>query len=103
MVVMAVLADKSCLARSNRSMVSLHDYQPSAYEVPGATPTGLPWRRRVVELAEDLALERLPEHLTQALRDHREQARAEREAAPGVADADAGENATPADAPVAAA
>jgi ParB/RepB/Spo0J family partition protein len=103
LVVMAVLADERCLARSNRSMVSLHDCQPSAYEVAGATPTGLPWRRRVVELAEDLALERLPEHLTQALRDHCEQARADQEAAQRVAEADAGESAVSADAPLAAA
>ena len=61
---MAVLADETCVAQSNRSMVSLSDYRPSSYEVPGATPRGLPWRRQVVELVEDLALERLPEHLT---------------------------------------
>lgn len=81
LVVMAMLADETCLARSNRSMVSLNDYQPSAYEVPGTKPTGLPWRRQVVEFVEDLALERLPEHLTQALRKRREQLRGEQETA----------------------
>jgi ParB/RepB/Spo0J family partition protein len=103
LVVMAVLADESCLARSNRSMVSLGDYQPSSYEVPGATPTGLPWRRRVVELAEGLAIERLPEHLTQALRDRREQVRAEQEAAQNSTEADTRESRASADAPMATA
>ena len=69
LVVTAVLADESCVAQSSRSFVSLSDYTAVSYEVPGATPRGLPWRRQVVELVEDLALERLPEHLTHAIRE----------------------------------
>ena len=69
LVVMAVVADETCVARSNRSMVSLHDYQPASYEIPGRRRSGLPWRRRVVELVEDLAIDALPEHLTRALRE----------------------------------
>jgi ParB/RepB/Spo0J family partition protein len=103
LVVMAMLADETCLARSNRSMVSLHDYQPSPYEIAGGTPSGLPWRRRVVELVEDLALERLPEHLTHALRERREHDRATQETAQQAAAADASESAEPADARVASA
>ena len=79
LVVMAVLADEECVARSYRSMVSLHDYRPSSYSVPGMTETGVPWRRHVVELVEDLAIERLPEHLTARVRDERERLLAEQE------------------------
>jgi ParB/RepB/Spo0J family partition protein len=59
LVVMAVLADETCVAQSNRSMVSLYDYRPSSYRVPGSTERGLPWRTQVVELVEDLALTRI--------------------------------------------
>jgi hypothetical protein len=55
---MAVLADETRVAQSNRSMVSLHDYRPTGYQVPGSTDRGLPWVRQVVELVEELALER---------------------------------------------
>ena len=79
LVVMAVLADEECVARSYRSMVSLHDYRPSTYSVPGMADTGLPWRRQVVELVEDLAIERLPEHLTARVREDRERLRIEQE------------------------
>ncbi len=40
---------------------------------------GLPWRRQVVELVEDLAIERVPEDLTARVREERERVRAERE------------------------
>jgi hypothetical protein len=73
---MAVMADETCVAQSNRSFVNLSDYTPASYEVPGATPRGLPWRRQVVEIVEELALERLPEHLTAAIRERCRQARA---------------------------
>ncbi len=79
LAVMAVLADEECIARSNRSMVSLHEYRPASYVVPGSTEAGLPWRRQVVELIEDLAIERLPEHLTVRVREERERTRAEQE------------------------
>jgi ParB/RepB/Spo0J family partition protein len=79
LAVMATLADEECVARSNRSMVSLHEYRPASYVVPGSTETGLPWRRQVVELIEDLAIERLPEHLTLRVREERERTRAEQE------------------------
>ena len=79
LVVMAVLADEECVARSNRSMVSLHDYRPSSYSVPGLAEHGLPWRRQVVELVEGLAIERLPEHLTVRVRQERDRVRAEQE------------------------
>jgi ParB/RepB/Spo0J family partition protein len=79
LVAMAVLADEECVARSYRSMVSLHDYRPSSYSVPGTSENGLPWRRHVVELVEDLAIERLPEHLTARVREERERVRAEQE------------------------
>ena len=79
LAVMAVLADEECVARSNRSMVSLHSYRPASYVVPGSPETGLPWSRRVVEIIEDLAIERLPEHLTLRVREQRESERAEAE------------------------
>jgi ParB/RepB/Spo0J family partition protein len=79
LAVMAVLADEECVARSNRSMVSLHAYRPASYVVPGTQQHGLPWARDVVELIEELAIERLPEHLTAAVRERREREHAERE------------------------
>jgi hypothetical protein len=78
---MAVLVDETCVAQSNRSMVSLqYAYAPSAHAIAGGTPSGLPWRRQALELVEDLALERLPEHLTAAIRDRRAQAAVDRAA-----------------------
>ena len=84
LAVMAVLADENCIAQSARSHFTLHAYTPSLYAYAGAGDHGLPWRTQVVELLEDLALEKLPEHLTAAVRERRAQAareRAEREAA----------------------
>jgi hypothetical protein len=72
---MAVRGDETCVARSNGSMLSLHDYRPSSYQAPGSAERRLPWRRPVIELVEDLALERLPEHLTQTIREQRERDR----------------------------
>jgi hypothetical protein len=68
LVVMAALAVETCVAQSSRSLVSLSDYQPSAYASEASARRGLPWRRDVLALVEQLALERLPEHLTQQLR-----------------------------------
>ncbi|HEY4277626.1 MAG TPA: hypothetical protein VGM91_05370 [Conexibacter sp.] len=76
---MAVLADENCVARSNRSMVSLHEYRPASDTIPGSSEKGLPWRRQVVELIEDLAIERLADHLTEHVRENRERARAEQD------------------------
>jgi ParB/RepB/Spo0J family partition protein len=91
LAVMAVLADEKCVAQSARSHFSLHAYAPSPYAYAGARDHGLPWRTEVVELLEDLALEQLPEHLTEAVRERRAQAArdgAEREAADRVAEHD---------------
>jgi ParB/RepB/Spo0J family partition protein len=74
LVVMAALADEACVAQSNRSQFSLHAYKPSPYAYTAESDGGLPWREQVVELVEDLALERLPEHLTVAVREHRQHA-----------------------------
>lgn len=84
LAVMAILADEHCIAQSARSHFSLHAYAPSPYAYAGANDSELPWRTQVAELLEDLALEKLPEHLTTAVRERRAQAardRAEREAA----------------------
>lgn len=74
-VVMAVLADEDCVARSNRAAHSLHPYRPS---FGGDGERGLPWQHETLTLVEDLALERLPDALTGPLRERR--AEAERQA-----------------------
>ncbi len=94
LAIMAVMADEECVARSSRSMVSLHAYRPSSYTVPGTEAHGLPWASGVVGVLEELAIECLPEHLTAGLRERREQERAdaeqraERERAAAQADAE---------------
>jgi hypothetical protein len=64
LVVMARYADEEAVARSARSFYAL------------ATPRSLPWSDEVVDLIDELAAERLPDHLICVLR---EQRRAQRE------------------------
>ena len=76
LVVMAHLADENAVAQSRRSFYSL-----SFGSYAGAT---LPWSREVLSLIEEIALERLPGHLTERLRElraEREQRQAEEAAA----------------------
>jgi ParB/RepB/Spo0J family partition protein len=76
LVVMAHLADENAVAQSKRSFYSL-----SFGHYTGPT---LPWSREVLSLIEAIAIERLPEHLTERLRElraEREQRQAEEAAA----------------------
>jgi len=64
---MARYADEQAVANSNRSFYSLR---------PGSS---LPWNEDVLGLIDDLAAERLPEHLTADVRGREAEQRAERE------------------------
>lgn len=68
--VMARYANEDCVANSNRSFYGLR--------VGGQG--GLPWAGEVIELVEQVAEERLPEHLTAHVREERDRQAQEREA-----------------------
>jgi len=67
LMTMARYADEQAVANSNRSFYSLR---------PGSS---LPWNEDVLGLIDDLAAERLPEHLTADVRGREAEQRAERE------------------------
>ena len=67
LVAMARYADERAVAQSGRSF----------YHLP--LPAGLPWQGDIVDLIDELAAERLPDHLTKALRERRARERAEEE------------------------
>jgi hypothetical protein len=74
---MALYADEDAVANSNRSF---HEVSVSSGWRGDA---GLPWADEVVELIDELAIERLPEHLTEGRRaslDDCRKAREERDA-----------------------
>jgi ParB family chromosome partitioning protein len=68
LLVMAHYAKEACVANSNRSFYELRQRD------------GLPWSDGVLGLVEEIAEERLPEHLTAHVREQREHAAAAREA-----------------------
>lgn len=70
LVVMARYAQEDCVANSNRSFYALR--------VGGHG--GLPWAGEVIELIEQVAEERLPEHLTAQVREERDRQATAREA-----------------------
>ena len=67
LVAMARYADERAVAQSGRSF----------YHLP--VPAGLPWQGDIVDLIDELAAERLPDHLTKELREQRARERAEEE------------------------
>jgi hypothetical protein len=73
LVVMALYADEDAVANSNRSC---HDVSVSSGWRGDA---GLPWADEVVELIDELAIERLPDHLTASRRASLEDRRTARE------------------------
>ena len=76
LVVMALYTDEDAVANSNRSF---HEISVSS---GWRGDTGVPWADEVVELIDQLAIERLPEHLTERRRatlEERRKAREERE------------------------
>jgi len=70
LIVMARYADESAVANSQRSFFELH-----------VGEHGLPWGGEVIDLIDDLAAERLPDHLTRRVREDKERRRREAEAA----------------------
>lgn len=70
LIAMARYADENAVANSQRSFFQLH--------VSGG---GLPWGGEVIDLIDEIAAERLPEHLTQRVRDNAARRRQEAEQA----------------------
>jgi hypothetical protein len=68
LVAMARYADEAAVAQSAQSY----------YHLP--VPAGLPWTGQIVDLVDDLAAERLPDHLTASKRAEQRQREAQRDA-----------------------
>ena len=71
LAVMARYAKEECVAQSSRSFYDLR--------LASWSDTGLPWEREALALLEELAEERLPEHLSAHVREQREKLAEERE------------------------
>lgn len=70
LIVMARHADENAVANSHRSFYQLH-----------VSADGVPWAADVLELIDEIAAERLPEHLTQRVREDKARSRREAEGA----------------------
>jgi hypothetical protein len=71
--VMALYSREDAVANSNRAFYSL------SVNSGWSGTTGLPWADEVIDLLDDIAVERLPAHLTERRRHELEQRRAEQE------------------------
>ncbi len=79
LLVMARMADERAVANSARSFYQLALATSHSAHDPFGRSAGLPWAPEVPQLLDGLAIDRLPEHLTEDLRARR--ARAEQEQA----------------------
>lgn len=78
LLVLAHYAQEEAVARSNRSLYTLTAPGTSSYPYADAPRSGVPWGGKARGLLEAMAEERLPEQLTAAVRQAREQHDAER-------------------------